>query len=400
MQLTTNPSLVCHKVDTPNKIGFYEQDFYVFSNFSSFQIQYCDKIFPTSEHLYHWFKFMNSAPGVADMIIKARSAHEAFKLSRQYKDSVTGNWEDKVYVLKVMLNILINKISQHEYVYKKLLDSYDNGRPRKLVEDSYRDDFWGEGEDGTGKNWLGVLWMILRAEVKSFIDKNGDTYNHTVYEEHLRFCTQVFSQNSNHIYKTVEVLYNNGGVPINVSIMSVCGYLLWQDIYTPENKCMEINLPMQISDQKKWEKASTDIVGIINGLSEQDRCESNKVKLDLNDPNFDITPKKTESVGMEETMDAPKREDTGVTIETAAQSNSILPIGMIEKDSVVSEVSLEAMDNFSDELYEVITKMKRCKDLYTSLCGSDNDTVSTLNVCIDSLKLKHRNIIQTLIKSE
>ena len=50
---------------------------------------------------------------------------------------------------------------QHEYVRRKLLET---GR-RDLVEDSWRDGFWGWGEDRVGKNMLGRLWMDIRDEL-------------------------------------------------------------------------------------------------------------------------------------------------------------------------------------------------------------------------------------------
>jgi predicted NAD-dependent protein-ADP-ribosyltransferase YbiA (DUF1768 family) len=36
-----------------------------------------------------------------------------------------------------------------------------------LIEDSWRDDFWGWGENKDGKNMLGKLWMEVREEVNS-----------------------------------------------------------------------------------------------------------------------------------------------------------------------------------------------------------------------------------------
>lgn len=42
-----------HGLDTAERVCFYEQDFYVLSNFSAFQIMWNGIKFPTLEHAYH-----------------------------------------------------------------------------------------------------------------------------------------------------------------------------------------------------------------------------------------------------------------------------------------------------------------------------------------------------------
>ncbi len=62
-----------------------------------------------------------------------------------------------------MRDILRAKVSQHPYVRKKLLDTGN----RELIEDSWRDDFWGIGPDKNGQNILGKLWMQVREEIRA-----------------------------------------------------------------------------------------------------------------------------------------------------------------------------------------------------------------------------------------
>ena len=62
----------------------------------------------------------------------------------------------------IMRNILFAKAKQHEYVRRKLLETGD----RELVEDSWRDDYWGWGPNRDGQNILGNLWMKIRAELR------------------------------------------------------------------------------------------------------------------------------------------------------------------------------------------------------------------------------------------
>ena len=42
---------------------------------------------------------------------------------------------------------------------------------RELIEDSWRDDFWGWGPDKDGKNILGKLWMEIREELRASNEK-------------------------------------------------------------------------------------------------------------------------------------------------------------------------------------------------------------------------------------
>jgi ribA/ribD-fused uncharacterized protein len=157
-----------HGLDTDDRVCFYEQDFYVLSNFSSFNLHVPRGFagipdegltFPTSEHAYHWHKFSITAPEVADAILLAPSAHEAFKIAERNKAKRWERWED--FKVEIMRDLLRLKVAQHEYVRRKLLATGD----RELVENSWRDDYWGWGPNRDGRNMLGKLWMEVRAEL-------------------------------------------------------------------------------------------------------------------------------------------------------------------------------------------------------------------------------------------
>ena len=150
-----------HKLDTDRQVFFYEQDFYVLSNFSAFALQWKGLRFDTSEAAYHWEKFSITAPVIAEDIRLAPSAHVAFKIAELYEACRRPDWINEK--LTVMRNILRAKVDQHEYVRRKLLATGD----RELVEDSWRDDFWGWGPSRDGKNMLGRLWMEVRTELKA-----------------------------------------------------------------------------------------------------------------------------------------------------------------------------------------------------------------------------------------
>jgi ribA/ribD-fused uncharacterized protein len=149
-----------HGLDTDELVCFYEQDFYPLSNFSSFTLRWKGERFDTSEAVYHWEKFSHR-PDLQYVIRDAISAHEAFKFAEGMKHLRRHDW-DAVKV-DIMRDILRAKAMQHEYVRRKLLSTGG----RLLVENSWRDSFWGWGPDRNGRNQLGLLWMEIRAELRA-----------------------------------------------------------------------------------------------------------------------------------------------------------------------------------------------------------------------------------------
>ena len=154
-----NPTIECHGLDTPERVCFYEQEFYVLSNFSAFTLEWNETRFDTSEAAYHWEKFPNY-PTIQHEILFAPSAHAALEAATRHKANRIPDW-DKVKV-GIMREILRAKAAQHPYVRRKLLET----GARELVENSWRDDFWGWGPNRDGQNMLGKLWMEVRAEIR------------------------------------------------------------------------------------------------------------------------------------------------------------------------------------------------------------------------------------------
>jgi len=149
-----------HGLDTPERVCFYEQEFYVLSNFSAFAVEFNGHLFQTAEHAYHFQKFPNSGT-VRNGIIFAASAHSAFKTAEDFKTERRADWD--LVKVDIMRDILRAKVDQHEYVRRKLLETGE----RELIENSWRDDFWGWGPNRTGRNMLGRLWMEVRSELKT-----------------------------------------------------------------------------------------------------------------------------------------------------------------------------------------------------------------------------------------
>jgi len=145
-----------HRLDNDKEIFFYENEFYCFSNFSAFTLMWKGKLWPTSEQAYQSEKFDDEK--MKENIRTAPSAHEAFKFALANKDKYIQDWDDKK--LGIMKEIIREKIKQHPYVLKKLKDSGN----KQIIEDSWRDAYWGWGSNKDGENHLGKIWMELRSE--------------------------------------------------------------------------------------------------------------------------------------------------------------------------------------------------------------------------------------------
>ncbi|KAF9218939.1 DUF1768-domain-containing protein [Gyrodon lividus] len=153
-----------------NKISFYEKGkpYYEFTNFSPHDVTYEGKRYPTSEHLFQAFKFMDAHPHIAERIRTCgEKPMQAFDEAHKYQSTARSDWA-QVHVEKMGIALEL-KFTQHEDLKELLLDTGD----AELVEDSPRDWFWGIGADGSGRNELGKALMRLRRELR-----HGDLSNH------------------------------------------------------------------------------------------------------------------------------------------------------------------------------------------------------------------------------
>jgi ribA/ribD-fused uncharacterized protein len=61
-----------------------------------------------------------------------------------------------------MRKAIYAKFTQHPTLKERLLETGD----KLIAEHTRNDHFWGDGLDGTGKNWLGTLLMELRERLR------------------------------------------------------------------------------------------------------------------------------------------------------------------------------------------------------------------------------------------
>lgn len=153
-------------------VMFYHQDnkFGSFSNF--YPVQMSSKVISpdlenitvtTSEHLFQAAKFLDGNPNYAKSILQAATPGKTAQMGRNR--NVPGfavGWDQKSFY--VMLNIVREKAKVCPEFKEELLSTGD----KFLIENTTpsNDRIWGCGKDGWGKNWLGLVLMIVRDELK------------------------------------------------------------------------------------------------------------------------------------------------------------------------------------------------------------------------------------------
>ena len=145
------------------KILFYRttEPYGAFSNFSKHPIELDNRTWPTTEHYFQAQKFLGTDDEWLNKIATASSARVAADMGRDRDKLLRSDWEDVKE--KVMLEALRAKFTQYEGLKALLLDTGDD----ELIEHTRNDSYWADGGDGSGKNRLGVLLMILRDILRS-----------------------------------------------------------------------------------------------------------------------------------------------------------------------------------------------------------------------------------------
>jgi ribA/ribD-fused uncharacterized protein len=130
------------------------------SNFFLAPIHFRGMLLPTSEHVYQGLKYDEAS-------IWQRVALEPNP--QRVADLVRGLPRSKpleMQRLKAMRLAVALKFSQNESLATALTETY----PANLVETNVRDEFWGTGPDGGGRNMLGIELERLRSYLM-FLDR-------------------------------------------------------------------------------------------------------------------------------------------------------------------------------------------------------------------------------------
>ena len=148
----------------PASIHFYStnDEYGAFSNFAPYPIKLRGKTWPTSEHFFQAQKFQ--AVKDQEEIRTTKSPMIAARMGRDRKRTLRKDWERaKVGIMREAVEA---KFRQHAELGVLLLSTGD----ATIVEHTDRDDFWGDGGDGSGRNELGRILMAVREALRADVE--------------------------------------------------------------------------------------------------------------------------------------------------------------------------------------------------------------------------------------
>lgn len=140
-------------------IYFYstrEEPYGCFSNFSRHGFELDGMGWMTSEHYFQAQKFAESDRVWFEKIQSAPTAKEAAKMGRSREHPLRQDWEQVKD--EIMHRAVLCKFQTHDNLRAILLGTGDE----LLVENAPGDYYWGCGKDGSGKNKLGQILMVVR----------------------------------------------------------------------------------------------------------------------------------------------------------------------------------------------------------------------------------------------
>lgn len=141
------------------------EKFYIyFSPYTAHALKINGVVFPTIEHAYQCQRYTD--PKIIEEIRSAHSPVLAWEISSKYKHVQIPQFKSEEYKLKIMKMLMKLKAEQHKDVRQALIDSGDLKIIKHIVTYPPGDGFWDDGEDGTGLNHMGRMWMEIREELK------------------------------------------------------------------------------------------------------------------------------------------------------------------------------------------------------------------------------------------
>jgi hypothetical protein len=125
-----------------------------FSNFSNHPVMIGALEWKTSEHYFQAQKFVGTEH--EESIRNCSSPNSAAKMGRDRSLPLRNDWEEVKD--RIMFDVCLAKFTQHLDIRQILLDT----GAAQLIEHTVRDNYWGDGGDGSGKNMLGIILMRVR----------------------------------------------------------------------------------------------------------------------------------------------------------------------------------------------------------------------------------------------
>jgi ribA/ribD-fused uncharacterized protein len=129
------------------------------SNFYSSPIKLKGHVWKTTEHYFQAQKFVGTK--WESEVRKTKSAWDAAQMGRRRDLPLRRDWESVKD--DVMREAVLAKFTQHPDLRAKLLATGSE----QLVEHTFKDTYWADGGNGSGKNMLGRILMEVREQFLS-----------------------------------------------------------------------------------------------------------------------------------------------------------------------------------------------------------------------------------------
>lgn len=140
-------------------VNMVEDIYSYLSPFSAHQIEIWGETFATVEHAYQAKRFKASPE--RDSVKNSKSPLQAWIKAQEHKANteifINMSRED---LCKIVEELFRAKFNQHEEIRKILTMTKGRGILKVFGKDNY----WGTGEDSTGENMMGKIWMKIRDE--------------------------------------------------------------------------------------------------------------------------------------------------------------------------------------------------------------------------------------------
>ena len=139
-------------------INFIETRLMDLSPFSAHEVVLIGVTYKTAEHAY---QAQRVAPEMHDEVVAASCPLDAWRVAQECKEK--GLMQEEYNKDALMEQVFRAKLEQHPDIEKVLRVAKD----RELLKVFDTDYYWGTGDDGSGENKMGKLWMKLRSELPS-----------------------------------------------------------------------------------------------------------------------------------------------------------------------------------------------------------------------------------------
>lgn len=139
-------------------IYFYStrDEYGCFSNFSRHGFELDGAWWMTSEHYFQAQKFVTTDRDWFEKIREVKNPKDAARMGRDRSHPLRSDWEQVKD--SIMQQGVLRKFETHADIRDILLATGDE----LIVENAPGDYYWGCGKDGSGKNKLGQILMVVR----------------------------------------------------------------------------------------------------------------------------------------------------------------------------------------------------------------------------------------------